>query len=219
MKEFLLKKTPVFFQNILISIFNTWLYKKRQCGEYSKYRQYFAEFDGVPVDQIKAEQARRLSLMINHALDNSEYYNRVGGTRLEEFPILEKEILLTQLNDIRTLPENRAEISLTGGTTGASMKVLYTMEDIQERNAMLDHFRANYGYKLGKRAAWFSGKNLARPQDLAKGICYRDDWINHIRFFLRSILPTATSMPIGKRSPSSHPSTWWDFHQVFTTFA
>jgi phenylacetate-CoA ligase len=63
------------------------------------------------------------------------------------------------------------------------MKVLYTKEDIQERNAMLDHFRAGYGYKLGKRTAWFSGKDLARPKDLEKGICYRDDWINHIRFF------------------------------------
>ena len=31
--------------------------------------------------------------------------------------------------------------------------------------------------------AWFSGKDLTRPKDLAKGICYRDDWVNNIRFY------------------------------------
>jgi len=218
-KKWILDNMPVWVQNLAISLYNSWLYKKRRGGMYSDYKAYFQKFELATDGEVGIEKERRLTALLTHAVQRSEYYWNIGGTSLQDYPVLEKDTLLTRLSDISTIPENQAEVSLTGGTTGASMKVLYTPEDIQERNAMLDHFRANYGYKLGKRAAWFSGKNLARPQDLAKGICYRDDWINHIRFFLRSILPTATSMPIGKRSPSSHPSTWWDFHQVFTTFA
>jgi phenylacetate-CoA ligase len=31
---------------------------------------------------------------------------------------------------------------------------------MQERFALLDHFRNKYGYKFGKKTAWFSGKKM-----------------------------------------------------------
>src|SRR5690606_38742312 len=120
---------------------------------------------------------------LSSACRQSAYYRMIGASTLSEFPILEKSTLLDKLDAISTIKETDAEVSLTGGTTGASMKVFYTQDDIQERHAMLDHFRSKFGYELGKRTAWFSGKDLTRPKDLARGICYRDDWINHIRFF------------------------------------
>src|SRR5690554_830619 len=183
MKTFILKHTPVFVQNFTITLYNTWLYRKRHGGLYRHYRNYFEKFDNAPREVIDSEKNKRLAATLRHALKNSGYYRRVGGDALENFPILDKVTLLKQLDEISTISEENAEVSLTGGTTGASMKVLYTREDIQERNAMLDHFRAKFGYKLGRRTAWFSGKEIVRPKDLAKGICYRDDWINHIRYF------------------------------------
>src|SRR3546814_9563088 len=65
----------------------------------------------------------------------------------------------------------------------ASMKVIYHPEDMQERFALKDYFRSRYGYKLGRKVAWFSGKSLLRPTDLASGRVWRDDHINKIRFF------------------------------------
>ncbi|MCK9246992.1 MAG: hypothetical protein M0P11_08595 [Anaerolineaceae bacterium] len=183
MKTFILKNTPVFVQNFTISLYNSWLYRKRHGGLYQHYRSYFEKFDNAPSEVVDSEQNRRLVETLCHALTNSSYYSRVGGIALENFPALEKVTLINHLDEISTVAEENAEVSLTGGTTGASMKVLYTREDIQERNAMLDHFRAKFGYKLGKRTAWFSGKDLVRAEDMEKGICYRDDWINHIRYF------------------------------------
>jgi len=87
------------------------------------------------------------------------------------------------LDSIVTIDEKNAIVSMTGGTTGASMKVLYTKENIQERHAILDSFREQYGYRLGKKCAWFSGKDIVSEKDINKGICYRDDYINKIRFF------------------------------------
>src|SRR3546814_17718838 len=54
---------------------------------------------------------------------------------------------------------------------------------MQERFALKDYFRSRYGYKLGRKVAWFSGKSLLRPTDLASGRVWRDDHINKIRFF------------------------------------
>ena len=183
MKKFILKAAPFFVQNLAISIYNTWLYRKRRGGAYSSYREYFEYFDLASREELEKEKSRRLSLALAHAVEKSDYYKNFGFDDLHKFPVLDKETLLTRLDEISTVPESKAEISLTGGTTGSSMKVLYTKVDIQERHAVLDHFRAKHGYVLGKRTAWFSGKDLVRDADLKRGRCYRDDWINRIRFF------------------------------------
>lgn len=183
MKKWILKNTPVWVQSFAISIFNTWQYRKRHSGAYQNYYQYYESFDGAAADVVDNESSRRLEEFLSFAILHSKYYETVCVPSLSEFPVLDKETLLTRLPDLATIDENDGEVSLTGGTTGASMKVLKTDEDIQERHALLDFFRAKYGYSLGKKVAWFSGKDLTRQRDLAKGICYRDDWINNIRFF------------------------------------
>ncbi|MEP3562926.1 MAG: hypothetical protein ABJM19_04945 [Marinobacter sp.] len=182
MKKMIFKYFPIWMQNLAISIFNTFQYWKRRSGAYAKFRSYFSEAESLSQRQLQAESSKRLNDFLSFVVQHSNYYSGRSSV-LYDFPVLEKTELLSNLNSIRTISENRGEASFTGGTTGASMKVVYTPEDIQERNAALDHFRATYGYHLGKRVAWFSGKELTRPKDLAKGICYRDDWINHIRFF------------------------------------
>src|SRR5690554_5952149 len=142
---------PVWLQNLAISFYNTWLYKKRHGGTYRFYRDYYQKFELASEEEVAGERERRLNDFLSGAVLGSSYYGGFGMGELYRFPVLEKRTLLTRLNEIATVPESNAEVSLTGGTTGASMKVLYTREDIQERNAMLDHFRAKFGYKLGKR--------------------------------------------------------------------
>lgn len=183
MKNFILKYAPVFLQNIAISLYNNILYARRHGGNYQYYRKYFKEYDASSADEILVEHSRRLKEFIKHSKLYSKYYSKISAEILSQFPILEKEVLLKSLNEINTLKENDAIVSLTGGTTGASMKVLYTKKNTQERHALLDHFRAQYGYRLGKKCAWFSGKSIVTEKDLKKGICYRDDYINKIRFF------------------------------------
>ncbi len=183
MKNFILKHAPVFIQNLAISLYNTYQYRQRHGGKYKFYRNYFGAFDNRSESDVILEQSNRLDGFLNYAVSNSNYYADFGFDKLTDFPVLEKKMLLENLSSISTVDESDAIVSLTGGTTGASMKVLYTEEDIQERHAVLDHFRSRYGYTLGKRVAWFSGKDLTRQRDLERGICYRDDWFNKIRFF------------------------------------
>ncbi len=182
-KDLVLKYAPVVAQNFAISIYNTLLYRSRHGGDYWKWRKYYSEVKRLSKDELSREAELRLQSFIDYAVMNSKWYSKYRDAELCQFPILEKEQLLANLHEISTISESRAVVSLTGGTTGASMKVLYKHSDMQERFAILDEFRSEYGYVLGRRTAWFSGKGLVREKDLRRGICYRDDYINKIRFF------------------------------------
>lgn len=183
MKKWILSYAPVFVQNCAVSIYNSWLYRKRHSGKYKFYREYFKRFETADMSLINAEAERRLGEFLSFVSEYSRFYQGMKGLYITDYDVMEKSTLLTRLSEIATVSESKGEVSLTGGTTGSSMKVLQTKEDIQERHALLDFFRAKYGYSLGKRTAWFSGKDLTRSKDLMKGICYRDDWINNIRYY------------------------------------
>lgn len=54
---------------------------------------------------------------------------------------------------------------------------------MQERFAMLDTFRGQFGYKLGKRTAWFSGKNIVFDKDVKKHRFWKTDYLPNNRYF------------------------------------
>lgn len=183
------KKTPFPVQNIAISLVNTKLYILRHGGLYKYYRTYYAKWETASKAEVDAESKKRLKDFLNHAKNNSSWYKQriksVPNSK-EQFrtlPVLEKIDIIDNLASIKTLDEKDGVVNYTGGTTGSSMKTIYTKSDMQERIALLDHFRAQHGYKLGKKTAWFSGKNLISEKDLNKGICSHYDFINKIRFY------------------------------------
>lgn len=177
-------KSPYFLQNLIISLINTNLYRVRHSGKYQYYRDYYAKSDQLNENDLDLESKRRLKVFLEYATKNSSWFKSYSEKDLNSFPILEKRDLLENLDLITTINSNDKKIiSKTSGTTGTALKVYYTKEDMQERFALLDHFREKYGYKLGKKTAWFSGKKIVIPSDLKKGICYRDDFINKIRFY------------------------------------
>lgn len=176
-------KLPHITQNLLITIFNTKLYLTRHGGEYKKFRKYYSEVDRMDKYQLEEEIQTKKNSFFNYVKTHSKWYQDYDFTDLSSLPILEKTDIINNLNKLTTISQKDGLISLTGGTTGASMKVIYTKSDMQERFAILDHFRAQHGYKLGKKTAWFSGKNLISQADINKGICSHYDFINKIRFY------------------------------------
>ena len=183
LKDLVLKYAPIVVQNMGISVYNSFLYWQRHRGQYQAYRDYYRQYETASGAAVDREAERRLTEFLQAATTKSAWYQPYRGKALSEFPILEKTELLANMDTIRSIEEKEGIVSLTGGTTGASMKVIYAHQDMQERFALKDHFRARYGYSLGKKVAWFSGKSLVRPKDLISGKVYRDDYINKIRFF------------------------------------
>lgn len=189
MKNRLFKVLPIQLQNTVISLINSNSYRVRHRGKYKEYINYYKKWDKASQKALKEEELRRLNVSLQHAKSNSIWYNdkisekAVTSGDLSSIPILEKIEIINNLDQIKTLNEKNGLVSLTGGTTGASMKVVYTKEDMQERFAILDSFREKHGYKIGKRTAWFSGKNLISEKDIKNGVCSHYDFINKIRFY------------------------------------
>lgn len=182
-KESLFKLVPFAAQNSAISLFNTYQYRMRHGGAYKYFRSYFARVDSFSKAELEREINIKKSNFFKYVKSNSKWYSQFNFDEFYSLPLLEKDDLINKLDEIKTIDEKKGLVSLTGGTTGASMKVIYTRRDMQERFAILDHFRAQHGYELGKKTAWFSGKNLISESDIKKGKCSHHDFINNIRFY------------------------------------
>jgi phenylacetate-CoA ligase len=48
---------------------------------------------------------------------------------------------------------------------------------------MLDNFRSRFGYKLGLKTAWFSGKNILSSKDLKRNRFWKTDNYYNVRYF------------------------------------
>ena len=168
---------PNFMHNIFVSVYNFKAYKVRYGGNYQKFREYYYNQDKLSLDQLREKQLIALKKKLSFCNTNSKYYNEIFESNnfifekiddLKKLPILNKENLRLDLDSIKTILKSKGNIVETGGTTGKSVEVIYTDEDLQERYAILDNFRSKFGYELGKKTAWLSGKSLLNKTDLKK---------------------------------------------------
>ena len=191
MKDSLYRKSPNFLQNFMISMFNFFAYKKRCGGLYKKFLILFAENRTLTVEQLSTIQSERYTDFISKVVEKSAFYkknffNIDGYNKIEnirKLPILKKETLRENIKEIYTLKKNEGILSKTGGTTGKSLEVVFSPKDMQERFAMLDDFRSRHGYKLGKKTAWFSGKNILTKIDIKKKRFWKTDYWYNVRYY------------------------------------
>lgn len=182
---------PHFLQNLLISIFNLLAYQKRYSGNYTRYRAMFLENRTLSLDKLEKIQRDRYAVFVSKAISHSRFYNENFKTiegladfdAISKLPIVDKELFRKDIDSFYTISPNKAVHAKTGGTTGKSLEVLFTLDNIQERFAMLDDFRSRFGYELGKKTAWFSGKNLLTAKDVKKSRFWKMDYLYKVRYY------------------------------------
>jgi phenylacetate-CoA ligase len=185
------KSLPPFFQNCLISLFNFLAYKKRYGGLYYSYLKGFEKNKNLTFKELQDIQDLRFISLIQRAKKESLFYRElyVGISDISNvkdiigLPIVSKEQIRKNIDSVYTIPKSKGITSKTGGTTGKSIEVIFTHHNMQERFAMLDNFRSQFGYRLGKRTAWFSGKNLLTPLDLKKNRFWKTDYLYKVRYY------------------------------------
>ena len=193
MKDKIFFLLPNFFQNLLISLYDYLSYRKRYGGMYRMFLSAFNSNNKMSRVDLENDQLSRLINFINYANDKSPFYKSLYKNinlskidtidKLSLLPIVDKEQLRSNIDKVYTIDKKNAIVSKTGGTTGKSLEVLFTPNDMQERFAMLDNFRSKVGYKLGKKTAWFSGKNLLDKVDLKKNRFWKIDYLYNIRYY------------------------------------
>ena len=175
----------------MITVYNILEYRKRYGGKYQNYKNIAVINSGKTLAELQKIQNEKFLHFLNYAVENSGFYKKkykglqlpISVQEISKLPIISKEELKANLKDIYTVSEKEGIISKTGGTTGFSMQVLYTPENMQERFAFLDDFRSRAGYELGKKTAWFSGKSLLTETDIKKRRFWKTDYWHKVRYF------------------------------------
>ena len=153
-------------QEVMINGYGMKIYLERYTGVYKQWKRKYLEADYSDFNRLKQEQEAQLIEFLKFSQTHSRYYAELfkgidfdhwDVADFDKIPLMTKEFLRTHVDQIATTRELPV---YTGGTTGKSLRVYYTREDMQRRMAFLDAFKEKHGVKLGMRAARFSGKNI-----------------------------------------------------------
>lgn len=166
--------SPILFQNMMCTMSGLQRNSHRYGKEYWSYREFLKEFDAWPLDKQLAYQEAELCRFLQYAVKNSRFYAKlyegidISTVRtvedLAQLPIVDKEMLRQNIQEVMTIPAKGAVEGHTGGTTGKSLVVRSTVEDVMHRMAMLDHFKARVGFEHRKmKRATFNGKHIIPP--------------------------------------------------------
>jgi len=191
MKDKIYKLVPNVLQNLLIHIYNRKAYKIRYGGRYWEYRKEKEANRNMSLEELKSYQKKRYEKLLRFVIENSDYYRTVLSSidnvtdlgNIRSLPILDKEKLRKNIDSVVVKTTERLEKSKTGGTTGKALEVKNFERNSQERFAFLDDFRSRYGYELGKKTAWFSGKALLTHRDIKRNRFWKTDPIYHVRYY------------------------------------
>lgn len=171
--------SPIFFQNIMVSVSGYQRNLTRYGKIYYDYLNFLSDFDTWPLERKLEYQRNELVKFIRYTVSNSKFYKKLYKdidiesikdiSDLKKLPIVDKEMLRENIDDVITIPRKGAVEGHTGGTTGKSLVVLFTPEDMMKRMAMLDHFKARVGFEHRKmKRATFNGKHIIPPKQKKK---------------------------------------------------
>lgn len=174
---------PLGIQNFLISLYGKKLEKEKFGKEYHRYISVLKDLTRDKARLLELQNKQFIEFF-HFALSNSKFYRNFykdvdtsSIKTLEEIsklPILDKETLRQNIEDIYTIDKRYAVVGNTGGTTGKSLTVLFRPEDFQRRMAYLDWFKYIHGVNLGDRNAHFNGKSIIPPGQKKK-VFWRDN--------------------------------------------
>lgn len=174
---------PHIIQCFMISLFNYLAYRKRYGGKYREFRKLFKERERFSIQELIKMQNKKYDEFLEFTLNNSSFYKKLYEDNKSKIPVIMKEQIRINIDDICTIEKKKGIIAKTGGTTGKSLEVIFTKKDMQERFAMLDNFRSKFGYKLGRKTAWFSGKSLLTNNDVKKDRFWKTDYWYKVRYY------------------------------------
>ena len=172
-KQQILKYSPVWLQNVMISYYGQQLINQRYGKTYYTQREIFFNKDLTTFKTLEDEQNNLLRKFLKTSVSTSPFYQQLykdidldliqSVEDLAKLPIVDKELLRQNIESVYTLAEKDAIISFTGGTTGTSLQVLFTTDDFQTRMAYLDAFKMRLGIDpFTARKATFSGREFTR---------------------------------------------------------
>lgn len=185
MLQFIYNHAPIAFQNLMISIKGKQLIKQR----YTSY--YYDELKRLRNCQDPFElQQQRMKEFYKYIKKKSNFHNKrlmkfnneIDIDNLEHYPVLEKEDIRNNIDEIITGDPNDLLKSGTGGSTGKSLKFYTSKYDMSRKIAYLDYFKEQHGVYKGMKRVSIGGRKII-PNHQKKKIFWRyNEPLNQLLF-------------------------------------
>tara|TARA_B100001063_G_C16752530_1_gene551106 strand:+ start:603 stop:1970 length:1368 start_codon:yes stop_codon:yes gene_type:complete len=177
--------SPVILQNFIITIYGLKLIRERYGFYYKKKLNYYLNIEKNNIEQLKKIQLQEFKSLLKNAKEKSKFYSELYQNInvddintlecIKKLPIVDKEDVRKNINDIYTIPKKDSLIVFTGGTTGKSLEIRYTKQDLQHRAAKQDAWKTGLGINPFKdKKATFSGNHISHGI-FQKNIFWRDN--------------------------------------------
>lgn len=189
----LYESTPIFMQNIITSLEG---YRKTRSRYGNTYYSFLLELENQHHSnetEIKKIQDAEMCRLIKYAVEKSSFYKdfykdiNLAEIRtvedLKKLPVLEKEILQKNIENVYTIPESSAAAVCRSNNFGMPFKFLFTKDDIQKREAFLDFFKNQHdAVNLEMKRATFSSERFIPHKQQNKAF-WRDNYYMRQRLY------------------------------------
>lgn len=174
MLQKLYEYSPIFIQNLMVSLKGMQFRKER----YNK--EYYLEMERLRLIENEFDiQETRLNEFIHFIRKNSKYYeevlkdspNNFTINDLKTLPILDKEIIRENIDEMLTRQDNIIKMG-TGGSTGKSLVYYTHKSDISRKIAYLDFYKEKHGVRKGMRRVSIGGRVIV-PNKQKRKIFWR----------------------------------------------
>lgn len=174
MLEFIYNHSPIWFQNLMVSVKGKQLIKQRYTSSYNNELYKLRSSN----DKFSLQQ-KRLNEFYKYVRENSNYFKRVlpeidrdiTVEDLKKSPIMDKDTIRNHIDEMVTRNEKIIPMK-TGGSTGKSL-VYYTHPiDMSRKIAYLDYFKEQHGVFKGMKRVSVGGRVLI-PNNQKKKIFWR----------------------------------------------
>ena len=166
--------SPVFLQNVFVSLYGVKLFNERYRGGYKQYLRELLTTQWMKKNEITEHQNKQFLRLIDRLFDNipfyQEFFKENGISRkdfksiedLKKLPILDKETVRT--NKLALLANNispRNAVSLnTSGTTGKTLQVFVDIEARRKEYAFITRSQKWAGLENGRHNITFGGRTI-----------------------------------------------------------
>lgn len=172
-------RSPVFIQNVLVSLYGLKLYRERYSKNADAYLKQLLESEKYSKEEMDKLQERRFLEIAQIAIETVPHYRdwaRENGLGVEDFksladlqkfPILSKETVRENPERfVSELADKKSLIKLhTSGTTGSPMTVYCDADSRTHHYAFFSRLRHWFGLKARSRRATLFGRIIMLPDN------------------------------------------------------
>lgn len=183
-------KSPIFIQNIFVSIENIFvLYKKYNYIPFiNPMNKIFTNVTKLNIDYEEEKLIKELNDFFQYSIQNTKYYNEnilkdfeINNLKdINQLAILKKTILRENTKDFYSSKINKSNSRtlFTSGSTGSPLEIKVSVKDLQLRFNILLKTMIDFGYDHKQAIGRVTGHDIADENNI-----YRKDFINN-QYFL-----------------------------------